>query len=92
MSVSIKLSDESGSENETGVTIKDIVDSKNIGLKNNAVVGESNEMFVDVSAPLQDREQVDIANRESADVRNARANSRGRGVSWRLMQRGGWRS
>ncbi|AVF23031.1 DUF418 domain-containing protein [Paenibacillus larvae] len=79
MSVSIKLSDESGSENETGVTIKDIVDSKNIGLKNNAVVGESNEMFVDVSAPLQDREQVDIANRESADVRNARANSRGAG-------------
>lgn len=79
MSVSIKLPDESGSENETGVTIKDIVDSKNIGLKNNAVVGESNEMFVDVSAPLQDREQVDIANRESADVRNARANSRGAG-------------
>ncbi|MFW5438624.1 DUF418 domain-containing protein [Paenibacillus apiarius] len=76
MSVSIKLSDESGSENETGATIKDVANSNNNGLKNNAVLGESNEMFVDVSALLQDGEQVDIANGESAGVRNTRANSR----------------
>ncbi|MBE1443010.1 DUF418 domain-containing protein [Paenibacillus sp. OAS669] len=40
MSANIKFSDESGSENNTGVTINDVADSKNNGLKNKAVLGE----------------------------------------------------
>ncbi|CAH8770838.1 DUF418 domain-containing protein [Paenibacillus dendritiformis] len=79
MSVSIRLPDESGSENKTESTAKHVADSKNNGLKNNAVLGESNQMFVDVPAPLQDGEQVGVANRDSAEIRNARANSRGAG-------------
>lgn len=78
MSVSNNLSGESCSENKTGATIKDVADFKNNGLKNIAVLGESNDMFVGVSV-LQDVEQVDIAKRESAEVRNARTNSHGSG-------------
>ncbi|MEC0238252.1 DUF418 domain-containing protein [Paenibacillus dokdonensis] len=67
MSVNIKFSGESGSESKTEATINDEANSKNNRLKNNAVLGELNG------------EQVGIANRKSAEVRNARANSRGSG-------------
>lgn len=67
MSVNINFPGESGSENKTGAAINDVADSKNKGLKKNAVLGESNG------------EQDGIANGESAEVRNAPANPRGSG-------------
>ncbi|MBJ6362210.1 threonine--tRNA ligase [Paenibacillus sp. GCM10012307] len=67
MSIQITLPDGAVREYEAGATIEDVAGSISSGLKKNAVAGKINGKVVDLYAPIEDQDKIEIVTLDSED-------------------------